>query len=70
MSLKTIKQAAEFLGLSTRTIHTYIKDGRIKAVRVGTGWRISTDELERIEKYGTEKPADTGAATEADKEKE
>ena len=46
----TIKQLAEMLDLSTRSIHRYIKDGKIKAYKVGNKWRFEPEEIERFVK--------------------
>ena len=42
----SVKVAAEQCGLSERTIHAAIKDGRLKAMRVGRRVLISPNELE------------------------
>ena len=45
----TVKQVAEILGYSTNSIYAFIKEGRIKKVRVGLGrFRITQDELNRV----------------------
>ena len=31
----SIKETAEYLGISTKTVHRYIADGRLRAVRLG-----------------------------------
>lgn len=33
--LQTVKETAEYLGVSVRTVRSYIADGRVKAVRLG-----------------------------------
>lgn len=40
-----IKQVAKILGISTRTVHTYIKDEKIKAKKIGGKWKIKEDDL-------------------------
>lgn len=42
----SVKTAAEESGLSERTIHAAIKDGRLEAMRVGRRVLISPGELE------------------------
>jgi len=50
-------EAAEALGVSTRTIARWVKDGRIKAVRAGGRlWRISIEEIRRVAEEGTSAP--------------
>jgi excisionase family DNA binding protein len=45
----TVKQVAEILGYSTNSIYTFLKEKRIKGVRVGTGrFRIPQNELNRL----------------------
>lgn len=45
----TVSQVAKILGYSTNSIYTFLKNGRIKGVRVGLGRiRISSEELQRI----------------------
>lgn len=41
-----VKETAAILGCSTRTIMNYIKDGKIKAIKVGGKWKISKPNLE------------------------
>ncbi len=45
----TVKQVAEILGYSTNSIYTFLKERRIKGVRVGRGrFRIPQSELDRL----------------------
>ena len=45
----TVKQVAEILGYSTNSIYSFLKEKRIKGVRVGTGrFRIPQSELNRL----------------------
>lgn len=45
----TVKQVAKILGYSTNSIYTFLKEGRIKGVRVGKGrFRVSLEELKRL----------------------
>jgi excisionase family DNA binding protein len=45
----TVKEVATILGYSTNSIYTFLKEKRIKGVRVGKGrFRISEDELGRL----------------------
>lgn len=58
----TVKQVAEILGYSTNSIYTFLKENRIKGVRVGRGrFRIPQSELSRLLFIGkTEKTEATG----------
>lgn len=45
----TVKQVADILGYSTNSIYTFLKEKRIKAIRVGRGrFRIPQSELNRL----------------------
>jgi len=45
----TVKQVADLLGYSTNSIYTFLKEKRIKGVRVGKGrFRIPQSELDRL----------------------
>ncbi|GIE19210.1 MerR family transcriptional regulator [Winogradskya humida] len=41
----SVEQVAERLGLHVRTVRSYIRDGRLKAVRIGKQYRISPTDL-------------------------
>lgn len=43
--LYTLAEVAEKLQLSERTLHTYIKQQKIKAVKIGGRWYISEENL-------------------------
>lgn len=42
----SVDQVAELLGLHVRTVRTYIRDGRLRATRVGRQYRITHEDLE------------------------
>lgn len=46
--LYTLQEVADILGVSTRTLHDYIKNGRIKAQKIGGSWKISANNLQRF----------------------
>ena len=48
VELYTVKQVAYVLHVSERTIMNYIKDGRMKAQKVGGKWRFTKAEIERF----------------------
>jgi excisionase family DNA binding protein len=39
------EQVADLLGLHVRTVRTYVRDGRLKATRVGKQYRITREDL-------------------------
>lgn len=41
----TATEAAKLLGVMPRTIWTYIKDGKLKARKVGRAWKITDESL-------------------------
>jgi excisionase family DNA binding protein len=41
-----VEQVAERLGLHVRTVRNYVRDGRLKAVRIGKQYRIAREDLE------------------------
>jgi excisionase family DNA binding protein len=44
--LYSVDQVASLLGLHVKTVRTYVRDGRLRAVRIGKQYRISPDDLE------------------------
>ncbi|KOG47418.1 helix-turn-helix domain-containing protein [Streptomyces decoyicus] len=42
----SVEQVAERLGLHVRTIRSYVRDGRLPAVRIGKQYRIAHEDLE------------------------
>jgi excisionase family DNA binding protein len=43
----TIKEVAEILGISTTTVHNYIKTGVLKAVKIGGLWHITETTIKK-----------------------
>ncbi|MCR6483437.1 helix-turn-helix domain-containing protein [Amycolatopsis sp. OK19-0408] len=41
----SVEQVAEQLGLHVRTVRNYVRDGRLKAVRIGKQYRITAEDL-------------------------
>ncbi len=46
--LYTVEQVAALLEMHPKTIQKYIRDGRLKANKVGKGWRVSGHDLSRF----------------------
>lgn len=49
-SFKTysLQETADILGIAPRTLHDYLKNGRIKGQKIGGHWRISEKNLQRF----------------------
>src|ERR1700691_2788061 len=43
--LYTIEQVAELLNLHVKTVRNYVREGRLKAVRIGKSYRIAGEDL-------------------------
>ena len=43
-----MEQVAERLGLHVRTVRNYVRDGRLKAVRIGKQYRIARVDLDAL----------------------
>jgi excisionase family DNA binding protein len=41
----SVEQVAERLGLHVRTVRSYVREGRLKAVRIGKQYRIAGEDL-------------------------
>jgi excisionase family DNA binding protein len=46
--LYSVEQVAERLGLHVKTVRAYVREGRLKAVRIGKQYRIARQDLEAL----------------------
>jgi excisionase family DNA binding protein len=46
--LYSVEQVAERLGLHVKTVRGYVREGRLKAVRIGKQYRIAQEDLEAL----------------------
>lgn len=46
--LYSLTELEPILGVTHRTLQTYLKDGRLKGVKLGNRWRVSEEELRRF----------------------
>src|SRR5271165_1226509 len=46
--LYSVEEVAERLGLHVRTVRHYVREGRLKAVRIGKQYRIAREDLEAL----------------------
>lgn len=44
----TLAELEPILGVSHRTMMTYVKDGRLAAVKIGGKWRVSEEALKKL----------------------
>jgi excisionase family DNA binding protein len=44
----SVEQVAERLGLHVRTVRSYVRDGRLRAVRIGKQYRIAQQDLDAL----------------------
>ena len=44
----TMTEVAELLGVTYRTIRSYVMTGKLKAVKIGGMWKISEDNLRKF----------------------
>jgi excisionase family DNA binding protein len=51
--LLTTQEVADYLGLTQRTIYTYIQSGSLRAIKIGREWRIKESELEAFINRGS-----------------
>lgn len=49
MTMYKLKEVAEILHCSERTLYRWIKDGTLKAVKIGSQWRVSEEEVKRLQ---------------------
>lgn len=49
----TVQEAAAYLKLSIETVRRYLRDHKLKAVKIGRQWRIRREELDRLLAEGT-----------------
>src|ERR1700757_3121044 len=52
----TVEQFAELVKLHPKTVLRFIKEGRVRAVKVGRGYRILRSELEALTGVGLGRP--------------
>jgi excisionase family DNA binding protein len=53
--LLTIEEAAEIMKVSPKTMHAWLKAGKVKAARIGKGYRIRPADLEAFVQEAVER---------------
>ena len=61
MQLYSVEQVAGSLGLHVKTVRGYVRDGRLKAVRIGKQYRIAATDLEEFTGHPVPPPAGEAA---------
>ncbi|HEM3486276.1 MULTISPECIES: helix-turn-helix domain-containing protein [Streptococcus] len=51
----TLEEVEDILKVTRRTIYNYIKNGDLKAVKMGKYWRVSEANLQDFIEHGTKK---------------
>jgi hypothetical protein len=51
----TLEEVSDILKVTRRTIYNYIKNGDLKAVKIGKYWRVSETNLKDFIEHGTKK---------------
>lgn len=44
----TLTEVEEILQVKRRTLYNWINSGRLNAVKVGAGWRVTREEIDRV----------------------
>ncbi|GLW99976.1 helix-turn-helix domain-containing protein [Microtetraspora sp. NBRC 16547] len=60
----SVDQVAELLGLHVKTVRAYVRDGRLKATRIGKQYRITREDLEAFTGMPAPSPVRTSRHTE------
>ena len=48
LTLYTLTELERVLGVTHRTLQSYIKDGRLKGVKIGGKWKVSEENLKKF----------------------
>lgn len=54
---RTVKEVADFLQVNEVTVRRWIKDGELRAIDIGKGWRIGPDDLDAFLEDRATQPA-------------
>lgn len=44
----TIKEIAEILQVTERTVYTWARSGKLKAIKIGKSWRVTQEALDEF----------------------
>jgi len=48
MDLMTVNEVAELLKVQEETIRNWLRSGKLKGVKLGNRWRVTTNDLEKF----------------------
>lgn len=48
ITLYTLTELESILGVTHRTLQSYMKDGRLKGVKIGGKWKVSEENLKKF----------------------
>lgn len=65
MKIYNLKEVVKLLGLNIQTIRQFIKDGRLKASKVGTHYMVTEDAIQEFLKANEVKPKTNDNESEA-----
>lgn len=54
---QTVKEIADLLKVNEATVRRWIKDGELRAIDIGKGWRIDPDDLDAFLEGHATRPA-------------
>lgn len=54
LKVYTLEEIAELLHITRRTLYSYVKEGKLKGVKVGKYWRVTEKNLEEFLATGTD----------------
>ena len=49
----SLDEVQKILQVTRRSIYSYIRDGKLKAVKIGKYWRVTRENLEEFLRVGT-----------------
>ena len=53
ITVYTLDEVADILKVTKRTLYTYVKEGKLPAVKMGKYWRVSKESLQAFISTGT-----------------
>lgn len=48
LTVYSVEETAQIMGVTVRTVYSYIKDGRLRAGKIGKYWRIQERDLQAM----------------------